>query len=126
MDRKRIAQALLLVAGVALVLYLGRDWPKDQELRFMLGDGAPRVVELTVRYAPGSKSEDFTREVSFRYEPEAGRAAPRIVTHTARLADGAYTVEIELGTKTDRATVKRNVMLEGKPVNIELAQAVPK
>jgi hypothetical protein len=124
-DRRRIAQLLVLVAGVTLVLALGRDWPKDQELRFVLGSGAPRVVELTARYAPG-KSEDFTREVSFRYDPDAARAAPRVVTHTARLPDGEYTVEIDLATKTDRATVRRRVTLEGKAVSIELEQAVPK
>jgi hypothetical protein len=35
-------------------------------------------------------------------------------------------VEIEVASKTDRATVRRRVTLEGKAVSIELAQAVPK
>jgi hypothetical protein len=122
---RRLWRPLILVAGLTAVLVLGRDWPKDQDLRFVLGASAPRVIELTARYAPG-KSDDFTREVSFRFDPSAGRAAPRVVTHTARLPDGEYTVEIDLATAIDRTTVKRHVTLEGKAVSIELEQAVPK
>ncbi len=124
----RVAKLVVVAAAVTLFLFLGRDWPKDQHVRLVLGDAAPRVEELTVRYAPRA-TEDWTREVSFRYVPgggDSGRLAPRIVTHEVRLADGEWTVEIEVASKTDRATVKRRVTLEGKAVSIELAQAVPK
>ncbi len=124
--RGRVAKLVVAAAAVTLFLFLGRDWPKDQHVRLVLGDSSPRVEELTVRYAPRS-SEEWTREVSFRYAPGSdGRVAPRIVTHDVRLADGEWTVEIEVASKTDRATVKRRVTLEGKAVSIELAQAVPK
>ena len=94
-----------------------------QEERVVVGG---RARAARTGYAPRS-SEEWTREVSFRYAPGSdGRVAPRIVTHDVRLADGEWTVEIEVASKTDRATVKRRVTLEGKAVSIELAQAVPK
>lgn len=123
MERRRVAQALVGVAALTVFFVLAPKWPKDQSLRFMLGDAAPRVQELTVRYAPGA-SEEWTREASFRYAPKS--PAPRVVTHDPRLADGDWTLEIELASANDRTTVRRRVTLEGKAVTIELAQAVPK
>ncbi|MFO0678399.1 MAG: hypothetical protein U0169_17815 [Polyangiaceae bacterium] len=109
--------------------------PKDQPLRFVLGDAAPRVVEFQVRYAPtsgksrtsghgaGGDVEEIARDARFRY---SGGTAPRIVSHNPRLADGEYVVEVELITAAASATLSRRVALAGFPVSIDLAESVPK
>src|SRR5580700_5214845 len=94
---------VLAVAAAALVAYLmlAPEAPRTQTVHFVLGDAAPRVDELRVRYAPdkdhgkspgqstmaapplGDMAEDWTREVAFRF---ADGGAPRIVTHEPRLA----------------------------------------
>jgi hypothetical protein len=122
MERKRIAQIVILVSGLALFLLLGRELPKDQTVHYVLGDGSARVQEMRVRYA--HRDEDWEREADFEWKPGA---APRIVTHEPRLADGDYTIEIDLVANAERNTVKRHVTLQGGGVtSIELAQAVPR
>jgi hypothetical protein len=130
MSRKRIAQLVLIVAAVALYLVLSRHWPRSQIVHIVLGDAAPRVEELTLRYAerPGPGG-DLTRQVTFPY-PRG--TAPRIVTHEPNLPDGDYTVEVDiLGAKDTRpepfrATIERRVTLEGGTVSIDVSQAVPR
>src|SRR5262245_9664078 len=111
----------LLVALVAILwLTLGRFLPKDQTVHIVLGDAAPRVTEVHLRYAPASEPETWDRGVEFSFSPGT---APRVATHTARLADGDYHVEIEVvlrpATVTPetapetRARVDRKVRLEG-------------
>ena len=43
MDRKRIARGLILVAALAVALLLGRQWPKDQTVHYVLGDASART-----------------------------------------------------------------------------------
>ncbi len=69
--------------------------PRSQTVHYVLGDGAPHVVELDARWARGDAP---MREASFRYAPGE---APRVVTHEPRLADGDYTVEIEVVAQND-------------------------
>jgi hypothetical protein len=119
--RRRLAPLALVAAAAAAYLVLGPKVPKDQTVHVVLGDASPRVTEVDVRYAPAGE-QDFAREASFRY---AEGAAPRIVTHSPRLADGEYAVEIELHTQKGHANVARRVKLEGDPVSIDVRNNVP-
>ena len=124
------ALRMLVLAGVLMVaLYFARQWPKDQTVHYVLGDAATRVEEVDARWAPGiAATEDWTREASFRYAP--GKA-PRIVTHEPRLADGDYTVEIEIvaanvAHEKNGVIVRKHVVLGGGATSIQLADAVPR
>jgi hypothetical protein len=129
MDRKRVARMLGLAAVLLVALYFARQWPKDQTVHYVLGDAAARVEEVDARWAPGiAATEDWTREASFRYAPGQ---APRIVTHEPRLADGDYTVEIEivaanLANEKNEVVVRKHVTLSGGATSIQLADAVPR
>src|SRR5262245_32015643 len=92
-QRRRWVFPLLLAIAAAIWLILGPRLPKDQTLHVVLGSLAPRVVEIHVRYAPAADPDVFDRDVTLKF---AAGEAPRIVTHTPRLADGDYHVEIEV------------------------------
>jgi hypothetical protein len=159
--RVLFARLAVPAAAIAVAAVLSRSWPKDQTVHYVLGDGASRVEELDARWASGKDDADGTspaspgrgqdqdgtspaspgrgqdkddtwlREVAYRYEP--GKA-PRVVTHEPRLANGEYTVEIEIvaaneggsppGVSTTR--VRRHVVLGGGVTSIELARSVPR
>lgn len=128
MDRRR-RTALLVLLGAALAAYftLLPTLPRDNVLHVVLGAAAPKVVRIQLRYAPAPKNgpivEDWTREVSFRF-PEG--AAPRVVTHEPRVADGDYVVEIEIlkaEPSRDAVSVQRKVRLEGGTTTIDVAEA---
>jgi hypothetical protein len=125
MDRKRLLRLLLLGAGLFIAMLFARHWPKEQTVHYVLGDGAARVEEVEARWAEGRSSEDWTREVTFRYAPGQ---APRIVTQEPRLPDGDYTVEIEIAAAdAARNVVRRNVTLAGGgSTSIDLADSVPR
>jgi hypothetical protein len=136
MDRKRITRLLLLAAGLLVALYFARSWPKEQTIHYVLGDAAPRVQEVDARWAPAADGDDWMRQTTFQYAPGT---APRIVTQQPRLADGDYTVEIEIVASgsarsnesgpehpTEHSTVRRHVTLSGGATSIELAQSVPR
>ncbi len=135
MNDARRRLGALIVAAAALTLYfaLQTRWPKDQVIHVVLGASAPRVTELSVRYAPhapkeptserGRMDEDWTREATFRF-PEG--SAPRVVTHEARLADGDYDVQIDLQTPSQRSTIDRRVTLAGGTTSIDISEAVPR
>jgi hypothetical protein len=130
MDRKRLLRLLSLIAlagGLAAALPLGssvaKRWPRDQTVRYLLGDAAPRVVELDARWAEiGATANDptndaWSREVTFRYAPGE---APRVVTHEPRMPDGDYTVEIDVVSDRERSTITRHVKLEGGSTSIDV------
>jgi hypothetical protein len=126
MDRSVLARVLIPVAALAVASILARDWPKDQTVHYVLGDAAPRVEQVDARWATDTdaKHDTWTREATFHYGPGQ---APRIVTHEPRLADGNYTVEIEIVAQNDqRSTVTRHVVLGGGVTSIELARSVPR
>jgi hypothetical protein len=123
MDRRRILRFVLLGAALAVALLLGRRWPKEQTVHYVLGDAAGRVQQVDARWSEGAGAEDWLREASFRYAP--GKA-PRVVTHEPRLPDGDYTVEIDIQGASERSTVRRRVTLAGGPLSIDLGQAVPR
>jgi hypothetical protein len=132
--RRRVAPFLLLVAAFAVYAVLKPSLPHDQIVHVVLGDAAPRVTELSIRYGPPrhgvAKSEkhdvEWAREVTFHYSPPpAGAGAPRIVTHDPRLPDADYLVEVEVATRNDRAFLEREVTLGGGTTSIDVSQVVP-
>ncbi len=121
--RRRVAPFLLLVAAFAVYAVLKPSLPHDQIVHIVLGNAAPRVEELTLRYGT---SKEWAREVTFHYSPPPlGSGAPRVVTHDPRLPDGVFTVEIEVVTRNDRAKIQREVTLGGGTASIDVSQAVP-
>jgi hypothetical protein len=128
MDLRRLAPLALVVPAVAAGSTLKPHWPREQALHYDLGAAAPRVDELDVRWAPtadlraAEAGGEWAREASFRYV--AGQA-PRSVTHDARLADGDYTVEIEIHAAGRSAVTRRKVTLEGGATTVDLASVVP-
>jgi hypothetical protein len=126
-DRKRILRLLFVAAAAVVAVLLFRQWPKDQTVHYVLGDGAPRVVRVDARWADDDASaaqEDWTRKDSFRYTQGE---APRVVTAAPHLPDGDYTVEIEILAANERNLVKRHVTLAGSgSTSIDLAPQVPR
>ncbi|MGH7280709.1 MAG: hypothetical protein ACRELY_04240, partial [Polyangiaceae bacterium] len=105
--------------------------PRDQTLRVDLGDLAPRVTTLTIRWAaradhgenkanPDARSaniEGWTGEVTFRYE----NGAPRVIEKKIRAADGDYVVEIEIESKGGHRTTAKMISLAGGSVTLDVA-----
>jgi hypothetical protein len=134
MGSGRVVRLLLLAGALLVVLVFAKQWPRDQTLHYILGDAAPRVEELAARFAPGiATDEDWTREATFRYEKGL---APRVVTHELRLADGDYTVEIEIvaaglapdgkASTKNSVVVRKHVTLTGGATSIDVGEAVPR
>ena len=114
------AGAMLLfgAVGVGAYFFLSPRFPKDQSVNVVLGDRAPQVTEVTMRYA-SDKEAVLRRDVSFHYDK--GKA-PRVVHHEARLPDGDYVVTIET-RGDDVLTKERRVHLEGgSTTQIEVAR----
>lgn len=103
----------VLLAAVGVLVLVTPKVPRPQTLHVDLGRDSAHVGELVIRWAAaekggkrGSRSaniEDWTGEVTFRYD----RGAPRVVEQTARLPDGDYLVEIEASGGGRRSTVMR-------------------
>ena len=119
--RRRYAFLLLAFAALAFFALLEPKWPKDQSVRVVLGNLAPLVEELQVRYAERG-SEELVREATFRY-PKGG--APRIVSHEPRLPNGDYLVEIDLGFEHGHTETRRTVTLGGGSTSIDVSQLAP-
>jgi len=129
----RVLRLLVLAGALMAALTFARQWPRDQTVHYILGSAAPRVEELVARWAPGKAAdENWTRESTFHYEKGS---APRIVTQAPRLADGDYTVEIEIvaassGQEKERGTnsvvVRKHVTLSGGATSIDLDDWVPR
>lgn len=103
--------------------------PKDQTLRIDLGDSSKIIQTLSLRWVPASASpsknpsiEDWTGEVTFRYEKNA---APRVAEQEMRLADGDYLVEIEAITEWGRAVTRKTVALQGGSTTIDASSLAP-
>jgi hypothetical protein len=129
MGVRRFAPLGLLIPAVAAAATLKPRWPKDQSIRYELGAAAARVEEVDARFAPydaasaqGNAPAEWAREVTYRY---AAGQAPRTVSYAPRLADGDYTVEIEIRASGRRAVVRRRVTLEGGTTTVDLAAVVP-
>ncbi|MEO8875090.1 MAG: hypothetical protein ABI461_05840 [Polyangiaceae bacterium] len=128
---------VLVVAAVVAILALVPRLPHEQTLHVDLGDSAPDVEALTIRWTSSAalkdadekagkhgetSIEDWTGEVTFRYEKNK---APRVVQHKARLADGEYVVEIELNAEAGGAVTRKVVALGGGTTTIDVSGSLP-
>jgi hypothetical protein len=109
----------LLVMGLAVAAYLGARGPREQHVNFVLGDLAPDVRGLTVQYV--SDDDEVARDVRLAY---ADGAAPRVVSHEPKLADGSYRLRIDLDTRERRVSVERSVTLGGGSTQVDLSRAL--
>ncbi len=113
--KKRIVSLAILALGGALVAYLATRGPKDQHVRFVLGDRARTVTALSVKYT--SASGEAVRETSMAWD--AGDA-PRVVALDPRLPDGDYRLEIDVDTREGRRSGERRVTLGGGTTSVEI------
>jgi hypothetical protein len=116
------ARLLLAVGAVLVALTLGKTWPSDQTVHFVLGDAAPRVEQLDACWSEGTYPSDCSREVSFRF---VRGTAPRVVTSAMRVAGGDYVVHITIVAEGERSIVDRRVTLQGGVTSIDLARQAP-
>jgi hypothetical protein len=93
--RRRLGLVLSVAAVLLAGSFLARAWPKDREVRYLLGSRAASVVELDAAWSD-EKTGDEVRQASFRYE--LGHA-PRAVVHTPSLTDGRYAIAIQVVTE---------------------------
>jgi hypothetical protein len=125
-NRRLGTRLLFLAAGIGIALLLGKKWPQQQTVHFLLGASAARVTELEVHYAriegDAKKSDVYDVGATF---PFGKGHAPRIVTHEPKLAAGDYTVAIEIATAGDRAILERRITLDGHIVSVDVERAVP-
>jgi hypothetical protein len=116
--RRRVPIVLFAVLGVGAYSYLAPKLPKEQTVNVVLGDAAPKVTDVTLRYVPsGEREAERVAELHF-----AG-VAPRIVRHDAQLRDGDYRVEIELRGDHARSQLSRNVTFRGGSTSIDVSEA---
>jgi len=128
--KKWLVRGLVIAAAVA-VLSLVPRLPHEQTFRIDLGDSASEVEAVTLRWAPAAEKsgdsrvasiEDWTGEVTFRYEKNK---APRVIQQETRLADGDYVVEIELSAEAGGAVSRKVVALGGGTTSIDVSTSVP-
>jgi hypothetical protein len=126
--RRRLFPLGIAAVGVAVYFFLAPRAPVDQGIRIVLGEAAPRVTEVDVRYVATGANPDVAREVTFRYAPGA---APRIVSHEPRLANGDYVVQMEFDLSTaspqvaqGHVTVDRPVTLLGGTTSLDVSRAL--
>jgi hypothetical protein len=116
LGKKWTARLLVLAVVIGLLSVLPKI-PHDQTLRIDLGDSSKITNAVTLRWAPISNDkktdptvEDWTGEVTFRYEKTR---APRIIEHQVHVTDGDYDVEIEVSTERGGAVMREIVALKG-------------
>jgi hypothetical protein len=127
--RPRFLRLALLVAALAVAAVLSRHWPSDHTVHIVLGDAAPLVREVRVRYAEAGGDavhDEWEREVSFHY---AAGHAPRVVNHEPRLVSGEYDLEVELEVaptagSVRTVTARRRVYLESGAASVDLSGPV--
>ncbi len=112
--------ALLLFGalGVGAYFVLSPKVPKDQSVNVVLGSAAPAVTEVSMHYA-SEKDADVSRDVTLHFDK--GKA-PRVVHHEARLPDGDYLVQIEIGGE-HTWTKERRVHHQGGSTSIDVGEA---
>jgi len=133
--KSQLLRLPLLIAALGIGALLSRHWPTDHEVRIVLGDAAPNVDEVRLRYAEahaGAPAEniEWLREVTFHY---ATGHAPRALSHAPRLPNGDYDVELEIGLVTEPShagsarrsiSLKRAVHLDSGTAQVDVSTAV--
>ncbi|CAN5712297.1 hypothetical protein BH11MYX4_BH11MYX4_08160 [soil metagenome] len=117
--RRSLLKFGLLAAGLGVAAYFGGKAPRDQHVTLVLGPGSERVIGLEIQYI-GADGE-LARDARMAFE--AG-AAPRVVSHQPHLADGDYSLRIDLDTREGRRSAERRVTLGGGTTKIDLAGAL--
>lgn len=117
--RRRAASIAFLVFGVLVAAYLGTQGPQPQHVRVVLGEAAPDVTSVGLRYV--ASDGETAREAQFTY---ARGAAPRIVGHELRLANGEYRLNIDLDLRDGRREVQRQVTLGGGSAQVDVSAAL--
>lgn len=118
--RRRILPFLLLVGGAVLAIHFAGTAPKTQHVRFVLGPRAAAVTALEIAYVDAQG--DVARQARLTYD----EGAPRVVAHEPDLADGDFTLRIDLDTKEGRRSVERRVTLRGDgTTSLDLSSAIP-
>jgi hypothetical protein len=117
MQGERLAPLVLLGAALVATLTFPRTWPRDQTIRYVLGDRADHVERVDARWAARAEPGESLREVSFRYAPGT---APRVVTHEPRLSNGDYMVDVDVVADGQPTRYVRRVMLGGGVTSIDL------
>jgi hypothetical protein len=120
-NRRRLGLFFSAAAALIAGSFLARAWPKDREVRYLLGSRAASVIELDATWSD-EKAGDEVREATFRYE--RGHA-PRTVVHSPSLADGRYAIAIKIvtsdGAGPPRTTrIAEHVDLAGPTVSFDL------
>jgi hypothetical protein len=119
--RRRLVPLALLLGGGLVAAYFATQAPKEQHVRYVLGDGAALVTGLSVEYVEGGA---VLRDVRLPLPSDRGGAAPRIVSHEPSLADGAYLLRIDIDTREGRRSVERRVTLGGGTTSVDLTDVL--
>ena len=116
LSRRPLLKFGLLAGGLAVAGYLGTRAPRDQHVTLVLGPAADRVNGLEIQYL--AADGDLARDARMAFEMGA---APRVVAHEPHLADGDYTLRIDVDTREGRRSTERRVTLGGGTTQIDLA-----
>ena len=117
--RSRYAALAFLGIGIAVTVYLANRGGHEQHLRFVLGESAREVTGLDVQYIDADG--ELARDARLAWTEGS---APRIVSHEPELADGAYKIKVDIGTRERRVSVERSVTLSGGSTQIDLGAAL--
>jgi hypothetical protein len=118
-SRKGALKFVLLAAGLLVAAYFGAKSPRDQHVTLVLGPAADRVTGLEIQYI--AADGDLARAARMTFEPGA---APRVVSHEPKLADGDYGLRIDLDTREGRRSTERRVTLGGGTTQVDLAGVI--
>ena len=97
-------------------MFLAARAPREQHVKLVLGDFAPRVMSLELQYVDAEGA--LARDARFSY---SAAGAPRVVSHEPQLADADYRLRIDIDTREGRRSVERRVTLGGGTTQVDLA-----
>ncbi len=83
----------------------------------MLGDAAPRVTQLELRYV--HVDGEILRQARFSFEPGH---APRVLAHDPSLPDGDYRVLVDVDLSDGHREVERRITLASGSTQLELGR----
>jgi hypothetical protein len=119
---RRVSQArrlAVLALGLTAAMYLGARSPKEQHVRLMLGDAAPQVTQLEVRYV--READEVVRQARFSFAPGQ---APRVVAHEPSLPDGDYRIVVDIDLTEGHREIERRVTLSSGSTQLELGASL--
>ena len=117
--RSRLAKIGFLIFGLGVAWYLATMGPRDQHVRFVLGDSAPAVTGLDIQYV--SADGEVAREARLAY-PAGG--APRVVSHEPKPVGAVDELRLDVSTRDRRVSLERSVTLGGGSTQVDLSSAL--